>query len=141
VALARAGAGDARLMPVCLIAAGKATTVAAAAFTLAWTHSVEKLRWEEDWTLDAAGALRIVEARVQGTGAGMEIPDGAVLKDGVWRYVPSLAPQKALLLARSGATVGGWEICAEGRCATVGADADAPAEIRACPDDGARPAQ
>lgn len=128
-------------MPVCLIAAGKATTIALASFTLAWTHSVEKVRWEEDWTLSEAGTLRIVEARVEGTGAGMEIPDGAVLKDGVWHYSPTLAPQKALLLARSGATVGGWEICAEGRCLTVGASADEPAEIRACPDGAAKPAQ
>lgn len=120
-------------MPICLIVGGKATVVALSAFTLAWTHSVEKVKWEEDWELSDKG-LRIVEARVKGSGAGMEIPDGAVLRDGVWSYTPELAPQKALLLARSGATAGGWELCAEGGCVRVGETAGAPAEIRACAD-------
>lgn len=124
-------------MPVCLVAGGKASVIALASFTLAWTHSVEKVRWEEDWTLTDAG-LRIVEARVKGSGAGMEMPDGAVLRDGAWHYVPNLPPQKALLLARSGATAGGWAICAEGRCRTVGDAAGPPVEIRAC-EDGAAP--
>ena len=30
-------------------------------FTLAWTHSIEKIRWEEDWRISPAG-LEIVEA-------------------------------------------------------------------------------
>lgn len=118
-------------MPICLIAGGKATAIALASFTLAWTHSVEKVRWEEDWELSDAG-LRIVEARVKGSGAGMEVPDGAVLRDGVWHYVPSLPPQRELLLARSGATVGNWELCAEGRCREIGAAAGPAARIAAC---------
>ncbi|MCO5161227.1 MAG: DUF1850 domain-containing protein [Mesorhizobium sp.] len=119
-------------MPVCLIAGGKATAIALASFTLAWTHSVEKLRWEEDWALTEAGALQLVGARVKGSGAGMEVPDGAVLTNGVWHYRPSLPPQKALLLARSGMTDGGWEICAEDICVEIGRTTGAPAEIRAC---------
>ncbi|MBX3572384.1 MAG: DUF1850 domain-containing protein [Mesorhizobium sp.] len=118
-------------MPICLIAGGKATAIALASFTLAWTHSVEKVRWEEDWELSGAG-LRIVEARVKGSGAGMEVPDGAVLRDGVWRYVPSLPPQRELLLARSGATAGGWELCAEDRCREIGTGAGAAVKIAAC---------
>nr|WP_295462679.1 DUF1850 domain-containing protein [Mesorhizobium sp.] len=118
-------------MPICLIAGSKVTAIALASFTLAWTHSVEKVRWEEDWELSGAG-LRIVEARVKGSGAGMEVPDGAVLRDGVWHYVPSLPPQRELLLARSGATVGSWELCAEGKCREIGATADAAARIAAC---------
>lgn len=118
-------------MPICLIAGGKATAIALASFTLAWTHSVEKVRWEEDWELSDAG-LRIVEARVKGSGAGMEVPDGAVLRDGVWHYVPSLPPQRELLLARSGATAGSWELCAEGRCREIGAGAGAAVRIAAC---------
>ncbi|WP_348528996.1 DUF1850 domain-containing protein [Mesorhizobium australicum] len=128
-----------RLMPVCLVAGGKTVMVALSAFTLAWTHSVEKVRWEEDWVLSDAG-LRIVEARVKGSGAGMEIPDGAVLRDGAWRYTPTLAPREALLLAQSGATAGGWEICADGKCVRVGETAGPPAEIRACADGEALPA-
>jgi len=118
-------------MPICLIAGGKATAIALASFTLAWTHSVEKVRWEEDWELSGAG-LRIVEARVKGSGAGMEVPDGAVLRDGVWRYVPSLRPQRELLLARSGATGGSWELCGDGSCREIGAGAGAAVKIVAC---------
>jgi hypothetical protein len=118
-------------LALCILAAGKTTVLAASAFTLAWTHSVEKTRWEEDWRVTPAG-LALVAARVEGTGAGMEIPDGAVLEDGVWTYRPDLPPQAALLLASSGATAGGWEFCAEGRCLTLGAEPGAPVEIRGC---------
>jgi hypothetical protein len=120
-------------MSICLIAGGKAVAFAAAAFTLSWTHSVEKTRWEEDWRLTSSG-LRLVEARIEGSGAGMEVPDGAVLKDGQWTYVPNLPAQKSLLLAQSGATGGGWELCAEGKCRMVGVTPGGPAEIRACRD-------
>src|SRR5690606_25695468 len=58
-------------------------------FTLAWTHTIEKIRWEEDYQLPPAG-LRLQAARVRGTGAGMEVPDGAVLRDGAWHYQPQL---------------------------------------------------
>jgi hypothetical protein len=68
-------------MSICLIAGGKAVAFAAAAFTLSWTHSVQKTRWEEDWRLTPSG-LQLVESRIEGSGAGMEVPDGAVLKDG-----------------------------------------------------------
>ncbi|MGO4839058.1 DUF1850 domain-containing protein, partial [Rhizobiaceae sp. 2RAB30] len=36
-------------MSLCVVAAGKTTVLAASLFTLSWTHSVEKTRWEEDW--------------------------------------------------------------------------------------------
>lgn len=118
-------------MSICLYAGGKAVAIAATAFTLSWTHSVEKVRWEEDWLMTSAG-LQIVEARVKGSGAGMEIPDGAVLKDGAWAYAPALAPRASIVLARSGATGGGWQICGDGECRTVGDEAGEPAEIKAC---------
>ncbi len=89
--------------------------IVAAAFTLSWIHSVEKTAWAEDWAVQD-GKLRIVEARIKGSGAGMEPPDGAVLKDGWWRYVPRLPALKRLDLAASGATVGGWTLCANGEC-------------------------
>lgn len=121
-------------MSICLYAGGKGLVVAASAFTLAWTHSVEKVRWEEDWRLTPAG-LQLVEARIKGSGAGMDPPEGAVLEDGYWSYRPHIAAVPALVLARSGATGAGWELCAaEGRCTTIGAAADRPAEIRACRD-------
>jgi hypothetical protein len=72
-------------MPLCIAAGALVTTLAVESFTLAWTHSIEKTRWEEDWRL-AGGRLQLVEARIRGSGAGMEPPAGAVLENGVWRY-------------------------------------------------------
>ena len=48
-------------MPLCLTASAVAAVLAVESFTLAWTHSIEKIRWEEDWRIEA-GQLRIVEA-------------------------------------------------------------------------------
>ena len=67
-------------MPLCIAAAGKSLTIATAAFTLSWTHSVQKIRWEEDWTVSSAG-LQVVEARVQGSGAGLDPPPDATFRD------------------------------------------------------------
>jgi hypothetical protein len=98
---------------ICL-AGGGVVVKLAAAITLSWTHSVEKVRWEEDWRAHPAG-IAIVESRVKGTGAGMEIPEGAKLKDKSYRYRPHLAPQKEVVLRRSGAT-SDWNICIAGAC-------------------------
>ena len=118
-------------MPLCLFAAGKVTALAATAFTLSWTHSVERTRWEEEWRLSPAG-LEIVEARVRGSGAGMEPPEGAVLKDGWWTYRPVLPPAPSLILAASGATGEGWTVCAAGECREIGAAAGTAVRIAAC---------
>ncbi len=93
-------------------------SLAGDAFTLAWTHSVEKVAWEEDWRR-SGGLLTLVEARVQGSGAGMEPPAGAVLTDGWWRYRPELSPQERLLLARSG-VVEDYRLCQGGVCRSLG---------------------
>jgi hypothetical protein len=118
-------------MSLCILAAGKTVTLAVAAFTLSWTHSVERTRWQEDWAISANG-LQIVEARVKGSGAGMEPAEGAVLSDGWWVYAPKLPPQRSLVLAASGATGEGWELCAGGSCITLGAAAGEPAILSAC---------
>ena len=118
-------------MALCLIASGKATAWALTAFTLSWTHSVEKVRWEEDWRVTAAG-LELVAARIRGSAAGMEVPDGAVLQDGVWHYAPTLPVQKALVLARSGATGAGWSLCSSAGCIEIGRRSAAPVELRSC---------
>lgn len=118
-------------MSLCILAAGKTTVLAVSAFTLAWTHSVERTRWEETWTVEAAG-LRLVEARVTGSGAGMEPTEGAVLNDGWWTYRPALPPMPSLVLAASGATGEGWKLCAAGECREIGAAADAAVRIAAC---------
>lgn len=118
-------------MALCIIAAGKTVAIATTAFTLSWTHSVEKVRWEEDWQVKPAG-LQLVEARIRGSGAGMEPPPGSVLRDGWWVYVPDLPPQPEISLAASGATPSPWSLCAEGRCMTLGAEAGDPVVLRSC---------
>lgn len=123
-------------MSICILAAGKMTVLAGAGFTLAWTHSVEKTRWEEDW-IATPGGLQVVEARVQGSGAGMEPPEGAVLKNGWWTYAPRLAPQRKLVLGASGATGQGWTLCTPTGCAVIGGEAGNPATVTSC--DGPMP--
>lgn len=59
--------------------------LAVADFTLAWNHTIEKIRWEEDYRVSEQGLI-LGEARVKGNGAGMEIPDDARLENGSWHY-------------------------------------------------------
>ena len=118
-------------MSLCILAAGKTTVLAVTAFTLSWTHSVEKTRWEEDWRVTPAG-LEIIEARVKGSGAGIDPPEGAVLKDGWWIYEPKIGAQAAVALAASGATGAGWMLCADQTCLELGAEAGGEVELSAC---------
>jgi hypothetical protein len=120
---------------LCILAASKTTVLAAAAFTLSWMHSVEKTRWEEDWRITLAG-LEIVEARVKGSGAGMEPPADAVLRDGWWVYAPEIPARPEIVLAASGATGSGWTVCAAGNCIELGADAGAPLRLEPCGEAG-----
>ena len=101
-------------MSLCLAAGALSATLAVNSFTLAWTHSIEKVRWEEDWRIEGR-QLAIVAARIQGFGAGMEAPDDAVLRDGYWHYRPSVAPLATLSLAHSPYTAG-YELCLAGAC-------------------------
>jgi len=116
---------------LCILSAGKALTVAATAFTLSWTHSVQKTEWQESWWVTPAG-LQIVEARIKGSGAGMEPPADAVLKDGWWVYAPKVKPVRELALAASGATVSAWTLCAAGECREIGSDGGEPVVLKAC---------
>ena len=120
-------------MSLCLSVAGQGLSLAVGAFTLAWSHSVEKTRWEEDWRVGPAG-LEIVRARVKGSGAGMDPGEGAVLRDGWWVWRPALGPVPELRLAASGATGGGWTLCAGTpvRCLELGASADRPVRLWPC---------
>ncbi|MBI4741896.1 MAG: DUF1850 domain-containing protein [Betaproteobacteria bacterium] len=101
-------------MALCLTAGAVSAAIAAQAFTLAWVHSIEKVRWEEDWRIEGK-QLKIVAARIRGTGAGMEPPADAVLRDGVWHYRPAIAPLDRLTLPDSAYTAG-YELCSEGNC-------------------------
>jgi hypothetical protein len=118
-------------MSFCILAAGKTTVLAVSAFTLSWTHSVEKTRWQEDWRVTPVG-LEIVEARVKGSGAGMEPPEGAVLAGGWWTYRPKIGPQPTVKLAASGATGAGWTLCADKTCLDLGNEAGEAVELSAC---------
>jgi len=95
--------------------------VAAERFTLAWTHSIERQRWEEDYvvrpgrTPGAPPQLHASAARVRGSAAGMEPPDGARLVGGWYVYTPAIAHPAELRLTRSEFTAD-YELCLQGRC-------------------------
>lgn len=118
-------------MSLCVLAGGKVAVVAASAFTLAWTHSIEKTGWEEDWQVTPAG-LHLVEARVKGSGAGMEPPPDARLENGWFVWNPNLPAQTKLTLAASGATGAGWSLCAAENCLSLGDVAGEPVTVEAC---------
>jgi hypothetical protein len=99
---------------LCLAAAALSVALPLQGFTLAWTHSIEKVRWEEDYRI-VGSRLQLVEARIRGIGAGMEPPENAVLRDGVWHYRPALPLLPRLNLARSGYVVD-YELCWEAAC-------------------------
>lgn len=112
---------------VCLVLAAAAVTpahepvfVATKRFTLAWTHSIEKVRWEEDYAVVTApgpgrAELLALTARVKGSAAGMEPPPDAVLKDGWYSYTPAERAPAGLPLSRSG-FVPDYELCTDGQC-------------------------
>ena len=122
-------------MALCLAAAGGVTKIAALAFTLTWTHSVEKTRWEEDWRI-AGKRLELVEARVEGSGAGMEPGPGARFDGRFWRWRPAIDPVGEVTLVSSPDTHEGWNLCVAGACRTIGVknDPDAVVKLTACPD-------
>lgn len=80
--------------------------------TLAWTHSVERARWEEDYEIRDR-ALVIRAARVRTSGAGMEAPPHATYHNGWWHYVPYLPPLENVVLANS-KHVAGYTVCWRG---------------------------
>lgn len=120
---------------LCLAAGALLTRLAVTSFMLAWTHSIEKVRWEENWRIDGA-ALVLDEARIQGSGAGMEPPEGAVLDGGSWHYHPAVGAVPEVVLARS-RDVPDWQLCHAGSCAALGSHlpgvpVDAAITLRAC---------
>ena len=106
-----------RRVSLCLASAGVVKTLSLAAFTLVWTHSVEKTAWQEDWRITPDG-LELVQARVKGSGAGMEPPPEARLVDGWFQWAPQRAPLPQVLLGNSGAA-GEWRICSGAQCRTL----------------------
>ena len=118
-------------LALCVIAAGKSMVIATTLFSLSWTHSVEKTEWAESWRLTPQG-LELTEARVKGSGAGMDPGEGAQLEDGWWVWEPDLPVVPELVLASSGATVSAWKLCHAGGCVALGAEAGEPVTMRSC---------
>lgn len=126
-------------MAVCLANTVAAVAIAASQFTLGWTHSIEKILWEEDWRVD--GTELVLDAvRVRGYGAGMEPAPEAVLHDGVWEWHPHTR-QALLRLTRSGFTAD-YHWCPDGAAcvpmSAVLASDGGVTEVRACAADGQR---
>lgn len=117
------------LLGVCLsLAAASAAPpvfVPADRFTLAWTHSIEKVRWEEDYAVLASDTpgqppvLQALRARIRGSAAGMEPPDDAVLRNGWYEYTPRMVSPQALRLTRSPYTAD-YAWCVGGSCVPLG---------------------
>lgn len=112
------------VLGVCLTLAAAPTLpprfVPVQAFTLAWTHSIEKIRWEEAYRVqkDAAGLPVLIagEARILGSGAGMDPPpDAKHHADGWYSYQPKTPPLQVLRLTRSAYTAD-YDWCVQGRC-------------------------
>lgn len=87
-----------------------------------------------------AGRLELMEARVKGSEAGMEVPEGAVLRNGWWHYQPAQRPEKVMLTRSS--YVKDYELCWGNRCRSL-TDILGPlpkegvtVELFACPPDG-----
>ena len=118
-------------MSLCILGLAQTLVISASIFSLSWTHSVEGTRWEETWHVQD-GELQVVEARVKGSGAGMEPPETAVLNGGWWVFQPNVPPQEKLFLAASGVTQDGWLLCANGKCWSLGRSAVPTITIRTC---------
>jgi hypothetical protein len=104
-------------LSVCFASAGVVKALSVAAFMLSWTHSVEKIEWQEDWVIAPQG-LEVVAARVKGSGAGMEPPPEARLVNGWFQWTPKPLFLHQVALGNSG-VAGEWRLCTQGSCRTL----------------------
>jgi hypothetical protein len=118
-------------MSLCVLAGAKVTTFAISFFTLTWMHSVEKVEWQEDWRI-INSKLKIIEARIKGSGAGMEPPDDAKLVKGWWVYKPSISAKDELILATSQTNIKNWNICFNGKCKELPKNENKPLKLYVC---------
>jgi hypothetical protein len=129
------------LTAICLLVAGALrATLPGPEFTLAWEHSVEKIRWDERYRLEGQ-SLTLIEARVEGSGAGMEAPAGAELRDGRWSWQPN-STHAELRLTRS-TYAADYTLCSAGQCASLGTWTGATAQgavvtVRPCGSTGGK---
>ncbi len=110
-------------MSLCLAAGTLTLQLAVTSFTLAWSHSVEHLPWQEHWRVES-GRLVLDEVRVKGSGAGMEPPVEARLVDGWYVWRPAGDTRARIVLRRAAdpdGVIGDWQFCAAGApCAALG---------------------
>ena len=118
-------------MSLCILTGAKITTIAISFFTLSWTHSVEKTEWQEDWKINDT-KLELIEARVQGSGAGMDPPDGSLFANGWWTYKPKKINIEELFLATSNTNLVNWKICYNGICQVLNNNNEDPIKIFPC---------
>lgn len=98
-------------MALCIIGAGETARIAATLFSLSWMHSVEKVPWEEQWRVEQ-DKLVVVQARVKGSGAGMEPPPHARLEGGWYVWTPTDGERREIVLRQT--EFGAWTFCATG---------------------------
>jgi hypothetical protein len=115
------------LLGICLAlssAPSETVYIGTSAFTLAWTHSIEKQRWEEDYQVvrrtepqkDVSQPVLIPgRSRIKGSGAGMEPGPDSVWVDGWFSYQPAQSPLELLRLSRSFYTED-YSLCINNRC-------------------------
>lgn len=92
-------------------------------FTLAWVHTIEKVRWEEDYVVQMGPSGPILfapRARVKGSAAGMEPPTDAKLKQGWYVYTPQQPYPQQLVLTRSEFSPD-YQWCDQDGCRTLSA--------------------
>lgn len=121
------------MIALCIFTAGAMISLPVERFTLAWMHSIEKVRWEEDYRIEGDDLLAVA-ARIRGSAAGMEPPADAVLKDGWWHYRPSMQRHRELRLTRS-VYARDYELCTAGSCrslADIAPQVDGVTRIAAC---------
>ena len=102
---------------LCLASATTVVSLAAPSFTLAWNHSIEHVRWEEDYRI-VGHRIELVEARIQGSAAGMEPPPGSRFDGTWWHYAPEDRWHRELRLTRSPYTAD-YQLCIAGRCRSL----------------------
>lgn len=116
---------------LCIVVGTTVHALDAPRFTLRWRHTVEKVVWEEDYTV-AGRWLFLGAARVRGSGAGMDPPPGAVKVGDAWQYRPAERWHERIALARSPYGTD-YELCVKGRCRPLSAWAPlAPTVIAPC---------
>jgi len=105
-----------RLEPVPRLAGRGEDAGRVAAFTLAWTHSIEKTDWQEDWRITPQG-LELVQARIKGFGAGMSRRRTRAWSMAGFQWQPKR--RRCRKSSSAFRRAGEWRLCIGGNCRTL----------------------